>query len=884
MWSQVAQHYAQSSTNMSEDKLKLESMVLEASGIHAASNGKVGIAQAMGLVGFSQDDIKKMSIYQKVRRKAQKVMVVEVAKTPLPGSVNLSSSDSQVSALSSDERLLGKRKAAAERSNRRVRRRLLETPSPEGLLTEASIVSTVGTGSTASKEKQSRRTPKELQRSYSMVVMQSNRDKEAMKQATLLIKRNQCLPSNERKTIADIVDATNELMDANISAKTAARYVRNGHINASPLKRGPVGPFPTPIYNALKGAFVTYLKLEQSESKKQSTIKSMSKLVNACVNKGGHEKVRDDLTRKLKRDTADQFTLSKSNVVEARRLMWTTSYNLNAWFDSWKKTLIELGFGREKQPEETNVQGEVVFFEGQLNRILNFDETDGSLDDTKGQRGGRPAMSFFSPDIAGGGTSVNKSGYSSTVICGSTAAGEPLPPHFQLKTLAQTADKERISVDWIRNSKNVVGQYGFQEPEARPCTFGMNERGGMNAVELDKYFKGSVLPLYPDVEDKPLKRVIIKADSGPGRMNIEMLADLQLRGVYLVPGVPNTTGKTQETDQNYGIYKSSFRQNLRELTQARHQLNVGLKVSDLPLLVFGGKCRQTSIDLRDSFTDAFSVERNLACWRKCGAVPLTRAPLLTDDIREEIPVGIAAQIEGCNVTPQMEKLKQLEALNHLYCSFLSSQGFDGDQLRRDAPQRITYVAVTEPHSKERILAIQKAKTAGQMFFATGGRHVNSNEFFQATTLRAREGQIKAMEDTKLQRAKYAVDQRDAHMMIKTKGELTSINAKHFTSAEIKTLLRWKRKKPAGTKKKDLVEAYITTPKPPIQKSWTRSEEEALLQLKSTDVSLKDTALGVATIQMARAVGTNLAKVDSPTRAALKQSLLEYEEAKAPNCL
>ena len=300
MWSQVAQHYAQSSTNMSEDKLKLESMVLEASGIHAASNGKVGIAQAMGLVGFSQDDIKKMSIYQKVRRKAQKVMVVEVAKTPLPGSVNLSSSDSQVSALSSDERLLGKRKAAAERSNRRVRRRLLETPSPEGLLTEASIVSTVGTGSTASKEKQSRRTPKELQRSYSMVVMQSNRDKEAMKQATLLIKRNQGLPSNERKTIAEIVDATNERMDANISAKTAARYVRDGHINASPLKRGPVGPFPTPIYNALKGAFVTYLKLEQSESKKQSTIKSMSKLVNACVNKAGHEKVRDDLTRKLK--------------------------------------------------------------------------------------------------------------------------------------------------------------------------------------------------------------------------------------------------------------------------------------------------------------------------------------------------------------------------------------------------------------------------------------------------------------------------------------------------------------------------------------------------------------------------------------------------------
>jgi hypothetical protein len=41
--------------------------------------------------------------------------------------------------------------------------------------------------------------------------------------------------------------------------------------------------------------------------------------------------------------------------------------------------------------------------------ILMLDETDGSLDDTTGQRGGRPPMTFFAPDVAGGGTAVNKS-------------------------------------------------------------------------------------------------------------------------------------------------------------------------------------------------------------------------------------------------------------------------------------------------------------------------------------------------------------------------------------------------------------------------------------------------------------------------------------------
>jgi len=47
------------------------------------------------------------------------------------------------------------------------------------------------------------------------------------------------------------------------------------------------------------------------------------------------------------------------------------------------------------------------------------------------------------------------------------------------------------------------------------------------------------------------------------------------------------------------------------------------------------------------------------------------------------------------------------------------------RLQKKAP------ALTVRHSKERILAIKSAKAAGQMFFATGGQHLNSDEFFQA---------------------------------------------------------------------------------------------------------------------------------------------------------
>ena len=110
-------------------------------------------------------------------------------------------------------------------------------------------------------------------------------------------------------------------------------------------------------------------------------------------------------------------------------------------------------------------------------------------------------MTFFAPEVTGGATAVNKSGYSSTIICGSNAAGEPFPPHFQLKSMAQTDEGQRLSVDWFASTKNVIAQFGFPVNVSLPCTFGMNEKGGMNSVELHKYITNSILPLYPDIED-----------------------------------------------------------------------------------------------------------------------------------------------------------------------------------------------------------------------------------------------------------------------------------------------------------------------------------------------------------------------------------------------
>jgi len=91
---------------------------------------------------------------------------------------------------------------------------------------------------------------------------------------------------------------------------------REGRINSSPMKRGPVGSFSKGIWKAMCGAFTTHMQLEQAACKKQSTLNQLAQKVNSMVDKAGHKKTGNDLARKLKKDTADLFTIDRLNVVE----------------------------------------------------------------------------------------------------------------------------------------------------------------------------------------------------------------------------------------------------------------------------------------------------------------------------------------------------------------------------------------------------------------------------------------------------------------------------------------------------------------------------------------------------------------------------------------
>ena len=368
--------------------------------------------------------------------------------------------------------------------------------------------------------------------------------------------------------------------------------------------------------------------------------------------------------------------------------------------------------------------------------------------------------------------------------------------------------------------------------------------------------------------------MIVKVDSGPGRTNIEMLAYLKVLGIYCVPGVPNTTHVTQETDQNYGLFKTIFRSNIETLSQARFDMKKTLQVQDLPLLVFGGIDDVTKVTLEDSFEQAFSVCANLKCWRKCGAVPVTRSALLAEDVRHQVVIEEDGTID-VETDPEARLLIQLQQTNNLCCSILNSKGFDGYQLKLNAPlvvKQKTFV-VTRPQTKERLDAIIEAKGAGGMFHATGGEHLNSDDYFKSRTLIKRRIQIADMEKLKkeIEDQVHAANGRD--LLLTTKGtDLTEETKKSFTVPEIKVLIKAKVSKVPQGNKPELVTLYCSLPEPEDIVPWSEEQENELLTLKQETIDLKDTALAVSTNQMARGITNNIALLNTPEKEKLRDKL------------
>jgi hypothetical protein len=221
--------------------------------------------------------------------------------------------------------------------------------------------------------------------------------------------------------------------------------------------------------------------------------------------------------------------------------------------------------------------------------------------------------------------------------------------------------------------------------------------------------------LYPDAADLVGRRVLYKIDGGPGRLAKGMLADCRAHSVYLFPGVQNTTHVTQETDQNYGLFKSDICRNIHILTsdlvtdcnlrQALYDLNREHNHPPPRTAAFGREhyClllsgRDANPDLGQSalapaFHNVFNQTNNLRSWKVCGAVSLTREALRHHSVRHDVARDTTV-VQQENFDPlssfdyQHESISQAEAQNHKACLHLTHLGFNGDVLKWTARRHV----------------------------------------------------------------------------------------------------------------------------------------------------------------------------------------------------
>ena len=86
-------------------------------------------------------------------------------------------------------------------------------------------------------------------------------------------------------------------------------------------------------------------------------------------------------------------------------------------------------------------------------------------------------------------------------------------------------------------------------------------------------------------------------------------------------------------------------------------------ITDLPLLVFGGRDDGiTDVACRYDSMEVFSIDANLKCWKKCGAVPLTRSCFLYDMVCHEVVVELYGTVD-VDTDPEGKMLADLDFQN-----------------------------------------------------------------------------------------------------------------------------------------------------------------------------------------------------------------------------
>ena len=316
-----------------------------------------------------------------------------------------------------------------------------------------------------------------------------------------------------------------------------------------------------------------------------------------------------------------------------------------------------------------NLISELTYKLDVLHRIINFDETHHKKS-TEGDKGGSRSTTLTKPDLPRFGSRFAKdNGDHVTGVYGSPPL-EPMPPVIIFKTTATDPKRIRVKPDWVKNLPTVVGKWGFEEV----CEMGAHFASRPNGSMEDTLFMKTVLfyaSMYEDTLAPTFKwdgdrlvegPLLIKGDSGAGRNaksveSIEFRRKMHLKGVYLMPGLPNATGVSQEMDNLYSIFKGDTDAKAEQIFERKtfERAKIVSQLKDTPEIeipvahltndnipeIINGKPGDAIEDR--PFDNSFTPKKLWGSWVAIGFTPFTRKALLHKKVRRTLGEGGASK-------------------------------------------------------------------------------------------------------------------------------------------------------------------------------------------------------------------------------------------------
>jgi hypothetical protein len=266
----------------------------------------------------------------------------------------------------------------------------------------------------------------------------------------------------------------------------------------------------------------------------------------------------------------------------------------------------------------------------------------------------------------------------------------------------------------------------------------------------------------------------------------------QFCGLYIYPSLPNATSVQQEMDLNYGPFKSTICNNLKEISSAFYaaDLPIPQNTSMFGLIVYGGTILvgMSTITCQNALAEMFDKASNKNSWREVSVVPHTKKCLTNSKMRHD---GTDER------DPNFEAYQDVQSQNDYSTTQLNVMGYNrGDILRAQFcldknSERKASGPVTVVNTCECQEALAAVHTHGKKFFVMGGKHVTLKDMFIAVELNRRREEAAEREKDKKSRVEY-LTRHEAELPIvdRLKNELKN-DVGRLKSKELEVLLRGK---------------------------------------------------------------------------------------------